>query len=106
MNPSLKQVANTVEMAASSSKLLQIARKMDRTGNDYNKIRKKQTIPDPLMQLASCPSRILGNPPFWGRFARPNSQVQESWVLNSLPLQIQQTCLKGKLFLIPLGWLK
>jgi hypothetical protein len=33
MNPSLKHVANTVEMAASSSKMLQIARKMDRTGN-------------------------------------------------------------------------
>jgi len=29
----LKNAANTVEMAPSSSKMLQIARKMDRTGN-------------------------------------------------------------------------
>ena len=33
---SLKNAANTVDMAASSSKMLQIARKMNRTGNKKN----------------------------------------------------------------------
>jgi hypothetical protein len=33
----LKNAANTVEMAPSSSKMLQIARKMDRTGNPPKK---------------------------------------------------------------------
>ena len=32
----LKHAGNTVDMAASSSKVLQIARKMDRTGNQKN----------------------------------------------------------------------
>jgi hypothetical protein len=45
-------LANAVEMAASSSKMPQIARKMDRGGNPKkNKTGEKkvpQTIPDPL----------------------------------------------------------
>jgi hypothetical protein len=47
----LQNVASTVEMAASSSKMLQITRKTDRTGSQKNKIEKKktpQTIPDPF----------------------------------------------------------
>jgi len=44
----LKNAANTVEMPHSSSKILQIARKMDRTGNQKKDRRKhSQTIPDP-----------------------------------------------------------
>jgi len=39
----LKNAANTVEMAASSSKMLQIAREMDRTGNI--KTKRKKNIP-------------------------------------------------------------
>ena len=38
---SLKNAANTVDMAASSSKMLQIARKMNRTGNPKEPKRKK-----------------------------------------------------------------
>ena len=46
----LKNATNTVEMAASSSKMLQIAREMDRTGNIKNKTEKThpQTIPGPF----------------------------------------------------------
>ena len=40
-----ENVANTVEMAASSSKLLQIAWKLDRSGNPKNNLNGKNTIP-------------------------------------------------------------
>ena len=39
-----KNAANTVEMAPSSSKMLQIARKMDRTGNPKKETKRKQKI--------------------------------------------------------------
>ena len=46
----LKHAANTVEMAASRFKMLQIAKKMDRTGNNKKqRKRNPQTIPDPLL---------------------------------------------------------
>jgi nucleoside diphosphate kinase len=47
----LQTNANIVEMAALSSKTLQIARKMDGTGNpkkSHNGKQNPQTIPDPL----------------------------------------------------------
>jgi len=45
----LQHVANTVEMAAASSKILQIARKMDRTGYQKSTTGKHipHAIPDP-----------------------------------------------------------
>ena len=45
----VQNAANTVEIAASRFKMLQIARKMDRTVNPKKKPKgKKQTIPGPM----------------------------------------------------------
>jgi len=43
-----KHAANTIEMAASSSKMLQIARKMNRTGNPKEPTRKKTKQEKPM----------------------------------------------------------
>jgi hypothetical protein len=52
----LKNAANTVEMAPSSSKMLQIARKMDRTGNQKNIPKRKKTTNNsgPLYDCIFC----------------------------------------------------
>ena len=56
----LKNAANTVEMAASSSKMLQIARKMDRTGSPKTVPKRKTNIARQFQTLC-CLGRNLEN---------------------------------------------
>jgi hypothetical protein len=51
---------NTVEMAASSSQMLQIARKMDRTKEFHQTDKKTQTISDPytFLSVEGCYSML------------------------------------------------